>query len=149
VPFFIKDNIKKFIISHLLTSPIIALLIYIIRIGGDYFFIYAWVFTTVIALVNQSVVFFFRSNLSLIAVYFQPRCFSFKFLITIYADYIAPLFDKYEPLLDGELKSRIEDLAKSLKFPLYKLYVVEGKSHIFAVKFFFLLKKDLNTFLYY
>lgn len=68
--FFIKDNIKKFFVSFALTMPILALLIYIIRIGGDYFFIYAWLFTTVITLV----------------------------LVSIYADYIAPLFDKYTPL---------------------------------------------------
>lgn len=36
------------------------------------------------------------------------------------------MFDKYVPLQEGELKNRIEDLAQSLKFPLYKLYVVEG-----------------------
>ena len=68
--FFIKDNIKKYLVSVAITMPILSLLIYIIRIGGDYFFIYAWLFTTVITLV----------------------------LVTIYADYIAPLFDKYTPL---------------------------------------------------
>ena len=47
-------------------------------------------------------------------------------MVTIYADYIAPLFDKYTPLQEGELRTKIEDLAKSLSFPLYKLYVVEG-----------------------
>lgn len=96
--FFIKDNIKKLLVSVVLTIPIIALLLYIIRIGGDYFFIYAWIFLTVVSL----------------------------FIVTIYADYIAPLFDKYVPLPEGELKSKIEELAKSLQFPLYKLYVVEG-----------------------
>jgi len=44
----------------------------------------------------------------------------------IYPEYIAPLFDKYNPLPDGELKERIEKLAASLEFPLKKLYVVEG-----------------------
>ena len=78
--------------------PILSLLIYIIRIGGDYFFIYAWLFTTVITLI----------------------------LITIYADFIAPLFDKYTPLQEGDLRTQIENLAKSVGFPLYKLYVVEG-----------------------
>ena len=29
-------------------------------------------------------------------------------------------------LLDGELRSQIEDLAASIEFPLYKLFVVEG-----------------------
>ena len=43
-----------------------------------------------------------------------------------YHDFIAPCFDKYTPLPEGELKTQIESLAKSLKFPLKKLQVVEG-----------------------
>lgn len=48
-------------------------------------------------------------------------------LVTIYADYIAPLFDKFTPLPEGELKTDIESMAKSITFPLTKVYVVEGK----------------------
>lgn len=44
----------------------------------------------------------------------------------IYPDFIAPLFDKYTPLPEGDLKTQIEDLAASIEFPLKKLYVVEG-----------------------
>jgi len=47
-------------------------------------------------------------------------------LLHIYPEYIAPLFDKYSPLPEGELKTKIEELAASLDFPLKKLYVVEG-----------------------
>ncbi len=43
-----------------------------------------------------------------------------------YHDFIAPWFDKYTPLPDGELKTSIESLAKSLQFPLKKLQIVEG-----------------------
>lgn len=82
--------------------------VYIVKIGGDYFFFYLWLFTLVMSL----------------------------FLMTIYPDYIAPLFDKYTPLPEGELRSSIEELASSIGFPLYKLYVVEGKSKIYC--FFFL-----------
>merc|ERR1712002_736426 len=46
--------------------------------------------------------------------------------MTIYPDLIAPLFDKYTPMPEGDLKSEIESLAESISFPLYKLYVVEG-----------------------
>ena len=44
----------------------------------------------------------------------------------VYHDYIAPLFDKYTPLPEGELRSSIESLASSLAFPLKKILVVEG-----------------------
>jgi STE24 endopeptidase len=49
-------------------------------------------------------------------------------LVTIYADYIAPLFDKFTPLPEGELKEEIESMSKSINFPLTKVYVVEGKA---------------------
>ncbi|RWS17165.1 CAAX prenyl protease 1-like protein [Dinothrombium tinctorium] len=96
--FYFKDKLKKFVVSQAIMNPIIAAVIYIIHIGGDYFFIYLWAFCSVI-------VFLF---------------------MTIYADYIAPLFDKFVPLPEGELRTKIEELALSLNFPLKKLYVVEN-----------------------
>lgn len=97
--FFFKDTVKSFCLMQflivLLTSPII----YIIKAGGQYFFIYLWLFAVLITM----------------------------FFMTIYPDVIAPLFDKYTPLEDGELKKGIEDLACSIEFPLTKIYVVEGK----------------------
>jgi STE24 endopeptidase len=44
----------------------------------------------------------------------------------IYPNYIAPLFDRYDPLREGELRSNIERLAEKINFPLAKIYVVEG-----------------------
>jgi STE24 endopeptidase len=37
------------------------------------------------------------------------------------------LFDRYDPLREGELRSSIEALAAKINFPLTKIYVVEGK----------------------
>lgn len=96
--FFIKDKIKKFFVSQILSAPIISGLVYIIKAGGDYFFLYLWGFTMAVLM----------------------------FVMTVYPDYIAPLFDKYEPLPEGDLKTRIEQLAAQIEFPLTKLYVVEG-----------------------
>jgi STE24 endopeptidase len=39
---------------------------------------------------------------------------------------IAPLFNKFEPLPDGSLRSKIEALAGGLNFPLKKLYQMDG-----------------------
>ncbi|XP_066600202.1 CAAX prenyl protease 1 homolog [Prorops nasuta] len=96
--FFIKDQLKKFVVSQVLTFPILCAIIWIVKNGGDYFFLYLWMFTVVVTL----------------------------FLMVIYPEFIAPLFDKYSPLPEGELRKKIEELAASLDFPLYKLYVVEG-----------------------
>jgi len=50
--FFFKDLAKKFAVTLALALPVTALLLYIIKIGGTYFFIYAWVFVLVISLVR-------------------------------------------------------------------------------------------------
>ncbi|KAK4808980.1 hypothetical protein QYF61_015214 [Mycteria americana] len=119
--FFFKDAIKKFIVTQCILLPVTSLLLYIIKIGGDYFFIYAWLFTLVVSLV----------------------------LVTIYADYIAPLFDKFIPLPEGELKQQIETMAKSIDFPLTKVYVVEGSkrsSHSNAYFYGFFKNKRIVLF---
>lgn len=96
--FFIKDKIKKFIVYQAINVIVLSGIIYIVKIGGDYFFLYLWLFVLFMSL----------------------------FLMTFYPNFIAPLFDKYTPLPDGELRTEIEKLAKSIGFPLYKLYVVEN-----------------------
>lgn len=98
IGFFIKDQIKAFIIKQILMIPIISAIIYIIQNGGDQFFLWLWLFCGIVGLA----------------------------LMTIYPAVIAPLFDKYRPLEDGPLKKSIEELAASLNFPLTKLLVVEG-----------------------
>ncbi|XP_072744658.1 CAAX prenyl protease 1 homolog [Anoplolepis gracilipes] len=96
--FFIKDEIKKFIVSQIIVLPLLCGMIWIVKNGGDYFFWYLWMLSVVVSL----------------------------FMMILYPEVIAPLFDKYSPLPDGELKQKIEELAASLKFPLYKLFIVEG-----------------------
>jgi len=49
-------------------------------------------------------------------------------MMTIYPDFIAPLFDRYDRLPDGNLRTEIEKLAASIEFPLTKLYVVDGST---------------------
>ncbi|AQZ17044.1 STE24 (YJR117W) [Zygosaccharomyces parabailii] len=46
--------------------------------------------------------------------------------ITLVPVFIMPLFNKFTPLEDGDLKKSIEDLASSLGFPLDKIFVVDG-----------------------
>ena len=48
-------------------------------------------------------------------------------MLNVYPAFIAPLFDKYIPLPDGELKKEIEALAASRNFPLTKLFAVDGE----------------------
>lgn len=46
--------------------------------------------------------------------------------MTIIPVFIMPLFNKFTPLEDGKLKTSIEDLAKSVGFPLDKIFVIDG-----------------------
>lgn len=119
--FYAKDKLKKFIVSQAIMCPILATTLYIIQIGGDWFFLYLWVFCFVVTLL----------------------------LMTIYPDYIAPLFDKFTPLPEGNLRKSIEELAASIDFPLKKLYVVEGSkrsSHSNAYFFGFYKNKRIVLF---
>lgn len=96
--FFIKDKIKYLILGTLILSPVGMAVTWIVQIGGKYFFVYLWVFVMLITLA----------------------------MMTVYMDFIAPLFDKYTPLPEGELRTKIESLASSIDFPLKKVYIVEG-----------------------
>ncbi|KAL1505274.1 hypothetical protein ABEB36_004873 [Hypothenemus hampei] len=96
--FFIWDKIKQFLVVQIVTTMIASIVIVVVKNGGDYFFIWLWAAVGIITLV----------------------------LLTIYPAVIAPIFDKYTPLPDGQLRTDIEALASQLKFPLTQLYVVEG-----------------------
>lgn len=96
--FYIKDKLKSIIVNQIITVPFISIAVYIIQIGGDRFVLWLWLFATIVTFV----------------------------LIMIYPTVIAPLFDKFTPLSEGSLRSGIESLAVSVKFPLSQIYIVEG-----------------------
>ncbi|CAL9075614.1 unnamed protein product [Musa acuminata var. zebrina] len=97
---FFRDMFKGICLSILLGPPIVSAIIFIVQKGGPYLAIYLWAFMFVLSLV----------------------------MMTIYPILIAPLFNKFTPLPDGELRKKIEKLAASLKFPLKKLFVVDGST---------------------
>jgi hypothetical protein len=47
-------------------------------------------------------------------------------MVVLYPTVIQPLFNKLSPLREGELRTRTESLASSLKFPLKHLYEIDG-----------------------
>lgn len=52
---------------------------------------------------------------------------AFQLLMTYLApSLILPLFNKFEPMEDGELKSRIREMAKKCEFPLAEIHVMDG-----------------------
>jgi STE24 endopeptidase len=54
-----------------------------------------------------------------------------------YTTLILPLFNKLKPLEEGELKSAIEDFASKVKFPLTKVFVIDGSKRSSKANAFF------------
>ncbi|KAG7696245.1 hypothetical protein KL930_003272 [Ogataea haglerorum] len=98
VKLWLTDTIKEILVMFSIGAPVLAGFLKIVDYFGDQFMYYLSVFLFVVQI----------------------------FLIIIYPKFIQPLFNKLEPLADGELKTKIEQLAERNKFPLDKLYVIDG-----------------------
>lgn len=94
---FATDQIKNLFIAGALGLPFIALILWLfLRVPNAW--VYAWVSITI---------------LSLLLSFLAPSL-------------ILPLFNKFTPMEDGELKNAIEDMAKKCDFPLVGLFVIDG-----------------------
>jgi len=98
ISLFISDKIKLLILNIVIGGPFAAMLLQIINIGGDLFYVYAWAFMLVFSL----------------------------FMVTIIPAVIMPIFNKFEPLPDGSLKTRIFALAEKTEYPLTNLFLMDG-----------------------
>ncbi|KAG6437593.1 hypothetical protein SASPL_102512 [Salvia splendens] len=98
--FSLQDMIEEIILAIVIGPPIVAAIITIVQKGGPYLAIYLWGFMLIVSLI----------------------------MMTVYPVLIAPLFNKFTPLPEGELRTKIENLVSSLKFPLKKLFVVDGSA---------------------
>lgn len=118
---FFMDKLKGFVLFMVIGFPLTAGLIFVIRWGGEHFYLYVWGFLFAFSLV----------------------------MLTLYPVLIMPLFNKFTPLEEGELRTRIEALASSLHFPLTKLFVCDGSkrsSHSNAYFFGFFKSKRIVLF---
>ncbi|UKJ90820.2 metalloprotease [Theileria orientalis] len=95
---FLKDLLITLSLEVGLGGPFLAAVIFLVNWGGELFYFYVFGFIVV---------------------------FNF-IMIVIYPELIAPLFNKFEPLHDQELKEDIETLAKKLKFPLREIKQMDG-----------------------
>ncbi|KAF7731263.1 hypothetical protein EC973_000679 [Apophysomyces ossiformis] len=95
---FFTDLLKMQLVLAALALPFLSIFLWIIQKTGSNFYFYVWV----------------------IFIVFQ------LFFLTIFPTVIQPLFNKLVPLEEGDLRKRIEELAASIKFPLKKLYVIDG-----------------------
>lgn len=95
---FVGDQVKVIGLSVLLGAPLLAALLWIIDGTGAYW----WVFGFALIMGFQ------------------------LFTAAIYPVFLAPLFNKFIPLANGNLKDRIELLAKKLSFKMAGIFTIDG-----------------------
>jgi STE24 endopeptidase len=113
---FFTDLVKGLLLTAVFGGASVAALVYIVRRFGDRFFLALWLFSVAFQL----------------------------FILLIFPTVIQPLFNKFDPLPEGTLKSKIEALARRLSFPLGKIFVMDGSkrsSHSNAYFFGFFSKR--------
>ncbi|HPR62222.1 MAG TPA: M48 family metallopeptidase, partial [Prolixibacteraceae bacterium] len=95
---YIFDKIKSLLLAAVLGGAVLALIMWLWKISGSYFWLIAWGVVTVISL----------------------------FFTMFYSNLIVPLFNKQKPLDDGELKTAIQNFAQMAGFKLQNIYVIDG-----------------------
>ncbi len=95
---FVSDLVKGLGLGLLIGMPLLAGILAFFMYTGDLAWLYAWIAITLFSLVMQ---------------YVAPT-------------WIMPLFNKFTPLEDGELRTAIEEYTDKVDFPLQGLFVIDG-----------------------
>ncbi len=95
---FISDIIKALLITLAIGLPMIYLILYLMSIMGDEWWLYVWAVITTFSLI----------------------------MLWLYPSYIAPIFNKFKPLDDVDLKNKIEDLLNRTGFKSDGVFVMDG-----------------------
>lgn len=95
---FIKDTLMSAALSIVLGVPIVSLILWLWNVSGPYWWVWAW------------------------AAYMLFNVI----ILWLYPAVIAPLFNKFSPLPDGELKDRLESLLSRIGFSSRGLYSMDA-----------------------
>lgn len=95
---FILDIVKSAALAIILGVPFLALILYILEATGPAAWIYGFSATVIFILIMQ---------------YVAPN-------------WIMPLFNKFIPLEDENLKTRIIDYCNTVSFPVKNIYIMDG-----------------------
>ncbi len=95
---FVMDQIKGILLGLVLGAPLLAAILYLFQIGGDAAWLYCWLTAAIFILVVQ---------------FIAPT-------------WIMPLFNKFTPLEEGELRTAIMDFAGLVDFDLQNIFVMDG-----------------------
>jgi STE24 endopeptidase len=95
---FISDMIKSVTLGALIGLPLVWVILTLMDRAGDLWWLYAW---------------FVWSGFQLL-------------MLVLYPTVIAPMFNKFTPLADDSLRSRIENLMQRVGFASKGLFVMDG-----------------------
>lgn len=95
---WLTDKIKGGLVSLIIGFPLLALLFLFMDRAGAYWWLYAWLAFSLFQIV----------------------------MTLVYPVFIAPLFNKFTPLEEGELKNRLEDLAEECGFETRGIFMMDG-----------------------
>ena len=95
---FLGDQLKHGLVGAAIGAPVVAAVLWIMDSLGSGWWFYAWAFWLAFSLA----------------------------MMLLYPTFIAPLFNKFEPMPEGELRSRIENLLARCGFRADGLFVMDG-----------------------
>lgn len=95
---FIMDRVKALALGVIIGGPLLALILAVFQYFGSLAWLYGWILVTIISLILQ---------------YLAPTL-------------ILPLFNKFEPLDNNELKEKIFEYARSVNYPLAAVLKMDG-----------------------
>jgi STE24 endopeptidase len=95
---FLSDLVKGAALGLLLGGPLLAGMLFFFQFAGDLAWLYAWIAFSLFTLFVQ---------------FIAPT-------------WIMPIFNKFTPLGEGELRDRILAYSRSVQFPLENVFVIDG-----------------------
>ena len=95
---FLADIIKQSLLSMAIGAPVLLAILWLMTAMGSYWWLYVWVFWLVFNLL----------------------------VLLLYPTLIAPIFNKFLPLDNAELKARVEALLERCGFRSSGLFVMDG-----------------------
>lgn len=95
---YFMDKLKSIVLSVIIGGGLLSLIIAIFHFTGNWFWILAWGVTVVFSL----------------------------FSVMFYSTLIVPLFNKQQPLEEGETRTAIESFAQRTGFKLDNIFVIDG-----------------------
>jgi len=95
---FVSDLVKQILLMSAIGLPLLWLVLWLMEGAGEFWWLYVWAVWTGFSL----------------------------FMMWAYPAFIAPLFNKFEPLDDAEMKQRIEQLLDRCGFTSKGVFIMDG-----------------------